>query len=206
MSRVKPFAFLLGALTLAAVLLAPARNAAAIEVGLKGMFGFGGEMKIDDNGVDTDDDMEPTAGLGLYGSYELLPFLDVGAQAAFLWYQTEGGDDANLDPPVAIDLGVLLRPEWTFLGGKLDVYAAIPLGISIYVPSDDVENATAAKTGFGIHAGVLPGVTYRFWGGLGAFVEVGWMLHWGKADKKGGGDYSILFNQFAMDFGVSYEF
>lgn len=199
----KTWAIVVAALA-ALVTTTVAGRADALEVGFKGMFAFGGEASIEDQGAEADDDMEATAGFGLYGTYGLFRYLDIGAQVAFLWYETEAMDDNDQDANTAIDIGALVKPKFPLLGGKLDIYVAVPIGLSIFVPSSDTDDVI--KTGVGMHVGVLPGVAYRFWKGLGAFAELGWSFHLGKHDKKGGGDYEYSFSQFALNLGVSYEF
>jgi hypothetical protein len=180
-----------------------------LDVGIKAQFGLGGEYNIEIQNQESDDDAEATVGFALFAQYEVFRYIDIGLLFGFNWLATEGMDDGNVDANAAIDIDALLKLKYPFMDGRFEIYLAVPIGLTIVVPSDDYEKLFNVKpeTGIGMNVSVLPGISYRFWGGLGAFLELGWVFRMAKHGFKGA-DAELEFNvsQFALNFGLTYTF
>ncbi|MBI5487523.1 MAG: hypothetical protein HY905_09335 [Deltaproteobacteria bacterium] len=162
-----------------------------------------------DNGVD----LEATGGFGVGVDYSVWDYIDVGGRFGFLWVATEPMDRANIDRNADIDIDALIKGQYPFFDGQMEVYLAMPIGLTIGVLSDEAEQAAFGTgdydTPVGMNVGLFAGYSYAFLAYLGAFVEFGWQLHWLKTNVPGGptGDakYESTYNQVGLNFGVFFR-
>lgn len=181
---------------------ATAQAKMGLTVGLDLDLGLGGELGLEgaDGQVDTEDDLDATVGLNLFALYELLRFLDLGGHVGFHWWETDSGTDRNL----FVDIGPTLRGKVGLLGGDLQLHLSLPTGLTIGRLGTEIQNVD--QTGAGFHIGLLFGADYRVWSGLRPFLELGWMLHFVSHGVNGASNVDGITNQFALNFGVAYEF
>ena len=193
---------------------APA-NAGNLDISGYGTFGFGGEAETEGPAGYTDNgaDLEATAGFGVGVDYSVWDYIDVGGRFAFSWYATESMDNNNIDRNCLIDIIALIKGQYPFFDGAMEVYLAIPIGFTAGVMSDEFERAAFAgqnpETPIGMNAGAYAGFSYAFLDFLGAFIEIGWQLHWIKTSVAGGwtgdADYETTSNQFGLQTGVFFR-
>ena len=171
--------------------------------------GLGGEGLPEDDapGEYAEQDMEPTVGLALSGTYPLHRYFHIGLGLGLEWWQVEAGDDAKFDRNLAIDIVALLKIRLPMLRDKLEIYLTAPIGVSISALSDDYERYIGVDGGVGVAFGLRAGLGYTFYDALGAYFEIGWTgKHHGHEFTGTSNDFSFTFHQFAMNLGVNYAF
>jgi hypothetical protein len=139
-------------------------------------FGLGGGVRFaadpDLPGIlltpDGRSDLEPTYGAAVRGEVFLARYLGVGLELGLASYSAEESDDREL----TVDVDLWLRPRLPVVLSaslELELYVGIPIGFTLYRPSDeDLENL------LGFNAGVLGGVSLAVHERIAFFVEVGW--------------------------------
>lgn len=176
-------------------------------MGLMGNFGFGGEYRYETTGfADSKDDADPSAGLTVFGEYPVGRYLVPGLQFGFLSIQSDSGDTLNLDRSTYIDISPAIKGRYQFARNHGEVYVSVPVGLTIGVPSSDVEKSQNVETAVGWNAGVLAGANYNVWSRLGIIVELGWQGHGVSHSRTVGGDTMVTVHQFALRTGFLWAF
>lgn len=123
----------------------------------------GGEMKGGNAGVDLD----PTVGLQGGADFVVMDYFSIGGEMRFLWFKTDGADDRSF----LWDLSVKPRGRFAFDNLPLEVYGALPFGLTVPGISGDLEG----KVGFNI--GLVGGANWWFTENMGVNAEMGWVFH-----------------------------
>ena len=206
----------IGCVVSAAILAwgAPA-SAGHLDISGYGTFGFGGEAETEGPAgySDTGADLEATAGFGFGVDYSVWDYIDVGGRIAFAWYATESMDNNNIDRNAYVDIMALVKGQYPFFDGAMEVYVAFPIGFTTSILSDEFENAVfpgqSPDAPIGMNAGLYGGFSYAFLDFLGAFIELGWQMHWIKTSVSGGFagdlDYETTAHQFGLQTGVFFR-
>lgn len=180
-----------------------------LEVGGNVSLGAAGESdpKIND-AKQASDDMEVTAGMNLYAMYEVHRFVDVGGKFNFLFWRTDLMKKNAIDRMTWIEFDAVLRVKYDFLGDTLHLFLAMPLGVTIAIPNKDFKDKFVAgtKTGAGFNMSLVVGLSYMFWQGLGAFFDLGWVLHYTNNKAANNVELEATINQMAIDFGLFWRF
>jgi hypothetical protein len=148
--------------------------------------GFGGNLhtEIDDTGFDGDDDMLATIGLQGGADYILMDYFAVGGELRLAWLNSETRDDGDIGRDLFIDIAVKPRGRYAFNNIPLEVYGAMPLGITFIATNGDIDDNTNGDVsqGPGFNLGFLAGATYFFTDHMGINGEMGGLMYWYGAD------------------------
>lgn len=180
-----------------------------VRLGLKSVFGFGGEAKGKVAGYTGTirDDLEPTLGFAVNGFYPLHRYLHVGLQTSFGWSISETSSDYDVGRTFVLDISPVLKGRLPLLNDKLELYVLLPIGLSVSVPPDDANTAVGqVDTGVGWNAGLQVGASYLVHEGFGLTFEIGWQ---GRGTTNGtqiNADLTTTSHQFAMNIGMFYGF
>lgn len=150
--------------------------------------GFGGKtkatgsymgMSLADLGLtdsDTQHKLATTLGFQLGGSY-VWRFLGIGPELRMSWLKIKPDatlDTSGQDRDKLIDLLIKPRGRYRFNALPLEIYLAVPVGLSI--PRFQKSEGTSFRVGPTV--GMLAGATYFFLRHLGANLELGGQWHW----------------------------
>lgn len=138
------------------------------------LIGAGGELQADGDTVlaTYDGDADPAYGVGLMGMNPFLGILGLGAQISVLsWGAETPGDDAR---NLFFELSAI--PQLNFSIAILELYANVPVGLTVNFPDDEALGGTGAEvsTGTGLHVGILIGARLGL-GSVGLLAEIGYM-------------------------------
>lgn len=138
--------------------------------------GLGGSLVTDPDGPggDFDDDMLVTPGLQAGADYVVMDYFSIGGELRLSWFNTDGGDDADVDRSMFFDLDVKPKGRYAFNNIPLEVYGTLPMGLSVAALNDD----TGADGGAGFNLGFGPGATYFFTDRIGINTEMLGVFHW----------------------------
>jgi hypothetical protein len=143
-----------------------------------GPFGFNGSASLD-----------PTVGLQGGVDYVLHDYFSIGGEMRFLWFKTDGLGDRNF----LWDLDVKPRGRYAFNNIPLEVYGALPLGLTV----SGFDGEAEGKAGFNI--GLLAGANYWFTEHIAVNAEIGWVFHKFGVDATGiGRSVDLKMNQFLL--------
>lgn len=144
------------------------------------MLGVAGEAELGN----ADDDMEVTWGAGVHYLHPLLRYFALGGVASFQVWQTEAFDDVDADANMFFDLALL--PAGTLpVSDKVQLYVAMPIGLSLDFWGDDDAAVTVAGYTFGGEVdpalgfvfSLLAGVRFAIGDSWGLLAELGYVLH-----------------------------
>jgi len=151
----------------------------------------GGELKLDDADFDEGgSELFPTIGFHAGADFVLMDYFSIGGETRFLFFKPEAiGDD---DRSFLWDISVKPRGRYAFDGMPLEVYLALPLGLTV----PGIEGEAEGEVGWNI--GIVAGANYFFSESLGVSLELGWHFHkFGIESGEGlGGEYDVKMNQF----------
>lgn len=133
-------------------------------------------------------DLDPTVGLQFGVDYVLHKYFSIGGETRFLWWKPSGAGDRNF----LWDLDVKPRGRYAFTNIPLEVYGALPIGLSVAGLAGELEG------GAGFNVGLLGGANYFFNSKMAINAEIGWQFHRFGAEARGVdiGDYKM--NQFVL--------
>lgn len=148
----------------------------------------GGDLQVE--GRDGPD-LDATVGLQGGVDYVVMDYFAIGGEMRFLFPKYDGYDDRHF----LWDLVVKPRGRYEFANLPLEVYGALPIGLTVA----GLDGPAEGKPGFTI--GLLGGATWFFTENIGVNAEVGWMFH-----KFGGElgfgrwrtEYDYKMNQFLL--------
>jgi len=200
---------------------APVRGRAAAEPGPLRVYGglsfaAGGEIKHED----ADDGVELSSTIGFQAGVDfvVMDYFAIGAETRFLFPKAE---DLNDDDRFFLwDIAVKPRGRYVFDDMPLELYLALPLGLTVagnadalpigepllapVLPGNDAN--VDGKVGWNI--GLVAGANWFFTENLGVGVELGWHFHkfglessLGRVDF----DYQVKMNQFLF-FGPNFVY
>lgn len=148
-----------------------------------------GKFKGDDDGESFYDKskVDPTPGFQLGAGYVWRHF-GIGGELRMNWLRFKG----DADREKLIDLVAKPRVSYPLRGLPLELYAALPLGLSIPKIKDDDD---AYKVGLAV--GLMFGASYFFTEDLAVNFETGWIMHRYKATDDTV-DATVTINQFSL--------
>lgn len=131
---------------------------------------FGGELKPErfDDGYDLD----PTVGLQGGVDYVMSDYFSIGGETRFLFWKPDGYGDRSF----FWDIDVKPRGRYAFDNLPLEVYGALPIGLTV----PGLDGAAEGKIGWNI--GVVAGANWFFNEKMGVNAELGWIYHQFKFD------------------------
>ena len=207
----------------------PGAGAGDSRVSVFGKGGFGGELDGEIREVDDEDetsepnelddaDMEMTQGVGAEFAYAVQENVLVGGRLSLNWVNTDELDDQDIDPSRLLNIDVVPRGRLPLSGAPIDLYLAVPVGLTVNFPNDDLDSdfflaETEFGTGVSWNLSVLGGATYWFGSSVGIFAEAGWYHQRvvfplettsNFTDETVEEIYSGVFNQFAATLGVQF--
>lgn len=152
-----------------------------------GKAGFGGEAVgetrefVDGDQEDVDDfedvEMEATHGLAGEYSYAVHENFLIGGRLSLNWVNTDNFDEAGIDRSLLANLDVVPRGRLPVSGAPIEFYLAVPLGVTLNFPNEDLEDFGFAEedfyTGTSLNISVLAGMTYWLGTDVGIFIEEG---------------------------------
>jgi hypothetical protein len=168
-----------------------------INVGLH--LGLGGDLKLeaDEGGGESEDDLLVTPGLQAGADYVVMDYFSIGGELRLSWFNTDGGDDADIGRSMFFDLDVKPKGRYAFSKIPLEVYGTLPLGLSVAAMNDD----TGLDGGAGFNLGFGPGATYFFTDRIGINTEMLGVFHWWGVEAENGlGEASARTGQFYWFF------
>ena len=146
---------------------------------LAGMhFGFGGNLEVDaDNGLDFNDDLDPTIGLHGGVDYVLMDYFALGGELRLSWWKPDNNFTPLQDDPgrsLFVDFNLKPRGRYAFDKFPLEVYGTLPFGLSFASTNDDI----AMDGGVGFNLGFGGGALYFFNSRFGVNMEMLGVWHW----------------------------
>ena len=145
----------------------------------------GDRFDFDDYGDEYSIDLDPTIGLQGGAEYVVMDYFSIGGEMRFLFFKADGGGDRSF----LWDLVVKLKGRYEFDNIPLEVYGALPIGLT--VPGLDGE----AEGTVGFNIGLVGGATWWFNEKMGINAELGWVFHKFGEDHS---DREFKMNQFLL--------
>lgn len=174
------------------------------------MLGFGGEGELDAEGLagDVDGDLETSYGIGAGYMHPLHDYFALGGQLSLLSWQSEAGEDADLDRNSLLDLAVVPQGKVAVLD-NLELYATLPVGLSFdFLGEDDFGNLAEVNTGFGFTFGLMFGARVAITDQLGLLGELGYVYHSFSHSTEtaigDGPDLDVSLGQLSLNLGGYY--
>lgn len=215
------FALLLGHGSIAAA-QEPSRGVArdSGHLDVKLMLGLGGEVEYDPDGPGSwDDDLNLTYGLGLAYVHPLHRFFALGLQLSFSSWISDEQEDADLDRNTFVDISLLPQGKYA-ISNDLELYATVPIGLSISIPGEDeyvvsvggIGSVTLGEwdTALGFNIGLMLGARFAISDGFGLLAELGYVAHSAAHEVEVPNiaglnvteDVDVSLGQFALNLGV----
>lgn len=142
---------------------------------------------LDDKNIAYSPDLDPTVGLQGGADYVLHDYFAIGGEMRFLWWKVDGAGDRSF----FWDIAVKPRGRYAFANIPLEVYGALPIGLTVPGLAGGLEG----KVGWNI--GIVAGAYYFFTENIGVNAEIGWAFHQFKYGIEGlPGSSSAKMNQF----------
>ena len=171
------------------------------------MLGLGGDVELDPDGttVNFEDDLEVTWGVGVHFLYPVIKWFAIGGQIAVQSWTPDTADDSNvLLDIVALPAGLLP------LADKVQLYASVPIGISLDFWGDDPAVGDIG-TGFGFTVGIMLGAQFALSDSFGLLAELGFVGHGWEHEAEASAvgvtvqnDVEVNISQFALNFGAYF--
>jgi len=130
--------------------------------------------------------LNPTVGLQSGVDYVLHDYFSIGGETRFLWWKVDGGTDRNF----LWDIDVKPRGRYAFHNIPLEVYGALPIGLTVA----GIKGEAEGKPGFNI--GLVGGANYWFTSRLAVNAELGWNFHRFGYSVPGAPTQHVKMNQF----------
>ncbi|MDB4987768.1 MAG: hypothetical protein JWN04_2946 [Myxococcaceae bacterium] len=132
--------------------------------------------------------LAPTVGFQAGADYILHDYFSIGGETRFLWVKA----DSNLvtDRDFLWDLDVKPRGRYAFSNIPLEVYGALPIGLTVA----GIKGQPEGKPGFNV--GLVGGANYWFTSRIAINAEVGWNFHKFGETVNGSPRADIKMNQF----------
>jgi hypothetical protein len=116
---------------------------------------------------EVDFDLDPTVGFQGGAEYVIMDYFSIGGEMRFLWSKIDGASDRDF----LWDLDVKPRGRYPFAKLPLEVYGALPIGLTV----PGIPNAPEGTVGFNV--GLVAGATWWFTTKMGVNAEMGWTFH-----------------------------
>jgi len=111
--------------------------------------------------------LDPTVGFQGGADYVIMDYFSIGGEMRFLWSKVNGAGDRDF----LWDIDVKPRGRYPFKKIPLEVYGALPIGLTVPAISNEPEG----KPGFNV--GLVGGATWWFTSKMGLNAELGWVFH-----------------------------
>jgi hypothetical protein len=111
--------------------------------------------------------LDPTVGFQGGADYVIMDYFSIGGEMRFLWTKVNGAGDRDF----LWDIDVKPRGRYPFKKFPLEVYGALPIGLTVA----GIPNAPEGKPGFNV--GLVGGATWWFTSKMGVNAELGWVFH-----------------------------
>lgn len=186
------------------------------------MFGFGGaetgkeKNKSFNEVIKINADMMTTFGALLQFEMPVHDFVILGARGAFGAYSREWESDNDYSRNYLFNVNGIMKFRFAFPGAPGEVYAGVPIGLSVNVPSSNYKDRNIdADIGLSWNMSVVGGFNYLLFGQFGLFGEMGWMLQNISMDGEIHNIYTNTsskfergtgFSQLALNFGIVIPF
>jgi hypothetical protein len=135
---------------------------------IKPQLGLGGDVE----GAD----LAPTFGGAVHYEHPLMKYFVLGGLVGLQSWNTELGNDQGLDRSMFIDVSVLPKAR-VALNERVELYIAVPVGITISFADGASLGGSDANTGFGWNLQPMFGGQFAIIDGFGIMGEMGYMLH-----------------------------
>jgi opacity protein-like surface antigen len=173
--------------------------------------GFGGEGELDADGLggEFEGDLEFSYGLGAGYMHPLHEYFALGGQLSLLSWQSEAGEDGDLDRNSLLDLSVVPEGKYLVLD-NLELFATLPLGLSFdFLGEDDFGNLAEVGTGFGFNLGLMLGARVAIDEQFGLLAELGYVYHsFSHATETAvgeGPDLDVSLGQLSLNIGGYFQ-
>jgi hypothetical protein len=166
----------------------PIRVYGGVSVALGGSRNYDFDSELDnifENLPNTD--LDPTLGFQGGADYVVMDYFSIGGEMRFLWTKMDGVGDRDF----LWDLDVKPRGRYAFKKIPLEVYGALPIGLTVAGISGEPEG----KVGFNI--GLVGGANWFFTKKMGINAEMGWLFHRYGVDFPLG-SVDVTMNQFLL--------
>lgn len=133
--------------------------------------------------------LDPTIGIQAGADYVLGDYFSIGGETRLLWSKVDGGGDRTL----LWDIDVKPRGRYAFGNIPLEVYGALPVGLTVANPPGNNDG----RVGFNV--GLLAGANYWFTSHIAINTELGWVFHrYGFRNNDLGYTGTVKMNQFLL--------
>jgi len=183
---------------------------ASTEVGLSGMFGFGGEEKgkadIAGWNLSGEADLDPTLGFGIWSDGDINRYLRIGGEARFLWWKLEPINQTDTDRQLMMHFGPTIRLVFPLMR-SLELFGRFAPGFSVAIPEDSGSSGVEVEAAFGFNIAGFGGLALRLNEDVGLLVEAGFLYHkvYGEISSQlGDVDYNLSGAQFMLDAGLFF--
>lgn len=175
------------------------------------MLGVGGEAEFEA----VEGDLELSWGGGFAYMHPLHRYFALGGQLSFQSWQTEAGDNADLDRNVYVDLALVPQGKLP-LSRDVELQLSLPLGPMLnFIGEDEVGVAGLGMgevdTALGFAIGVMAGVRFALSDDVGLLAEFGYVVHGFEHEVTGSSpigsvsaDFEVDLSQFALNFGLTF--
>lgn len=144
--------------------------------------GVGGGVKPTEPDQDLIQTAKATPGLQIGVDYVVMDYFAIGGETRLAWAGLKAGGDRFM----LWDIVAKPRARMLLSSQPLELYAAMPIGISVSNQDDDLEPEVTGKA----HAtlGLAGGAYYFFTQHMGVNAELGWQWNWLRAEVEGADD------------------
>lgn len=170
-------------------------------------FGGGARTKVEGGGFENEStvDLAVTPGLQAGADYVIMDYFSLGGELRLAWMKPQdveiAGMEFEADRATVFDLVVKPKGRYAFSNIPLEVYGALPLGLSVLGGTDNTDSDAGFTLGFG------PGATYFFTDNIGINTEMLGVFRWfGDSDEQAGVDVDVSnrLGQFTWFFNAVY--
>lgn len=187
---------------------------------IDGQLGLFGDVTVRSGDSSGTDGLEPSGGAVIGIDVPLVPVLSIAVEAGATVWNSEGGNDWEIDPSVLAHLSAIPRLRIPFGDGDAGgahgaLYLGLLLGPTLGFVSDDVRNAVSTiggsvDMGVGLHGGAQAGAQLFFTRNVGIDIGAGYVHHvvWHRVSGPlgGGSDVQIDLGQLMIRAGLMYAF
>jgi hypothetical protein len=166
--------------------------------------GFGGTAEIDANGpfglgeAGGEDDLVTSIGGQVGFDIPVMRYLSLGGEARLLTFNTDGFDDNDVDRSKLLDIDFKPRVRFPIHKTRLELYAALPVGITVPFLADDFGDDDNLDGKVGWNLGIGAGLNYWITRGFALNVEPMYVMHWFDLDGRAGSSADVALRQFTI--------
>lgn len=181
-------------------------------------FGFGGKaestqfQKSLNQKSKIKEDMATTFGALVQFEAPVHSFVVLGARGSFGAAISEDEADLDWSRTMFLNVDALMKFRFAFPGYPGEIYAGVPIGMSVVFPSSGWEDNYKLDMGIGLswNMAVVGGFNYLLFDQFGLFGELGWVFQtfWLNGEYESGNKYEIdtAFSQLGLNFGIVIPF